>query len=161
MELDIISRQGAETFISKLVKLGAESVQQRVEGYLAGGQVWAEQLEQIVGDEAWARLAPRQQLDLALLRGELLFFGNTPDPLAPLGKGCGRFEMSRWNLTHMTSRGFVHDKLLSVLENRRDHRERQMCSVQVSVPSYPIPPSPLLPLLLLDSPRSHERGCTA
>ena len=128
LEYDAVTRQGAANVIEKLTKLAAESVQLRVERYLDHGQIWASQLAAVVGDAAWVQLTLSEQFELASLRGEGLFFGSTPAPLAPLGAGGGRRDAQRWNVPEL-GRGVLHEKMLAALENRREHREAQMCAV--------------------------------
>jgi hypothetical protein len=62
------------------------------------------------------------------LRGELLFFGNTPEPVAPLGKGGGRLDRQRWNLPNIGG-GVLRDKLMSAVENQRSSLEAVMSNV--------------------------------
>lgn len=131
LEYDCVTRQGGADLVAKLDKLGSEWVQRRVELYLNHGQVWASQLSALVGDGVYEHLAPARQLELAELRGEFEFFSATPEPLAPLGSGGGRTDAMRWNVPSLTS-SVVHEKMLAVQENRRDLREAQMSSVDLT-----------------------------
>ena len=125
---DSVTRQGAANTIEKVRKLGAEAQMRRAEVYVADAQAWLRQLAGLVGDEAWVLYAPQQQLALAALRGEYLFYVHTPEPIQPLGKGGGRLDSQRWNIPDIGGK-VLRDKLLSVLENQRSGCEDLMCSV--------------------------------
>ena len=86
----MITRQGVANLTDKVEKLGAETVQLRVERYVCHASIWWTQLEGIVGQAAWACLSPAQRVTLARLRGEYLYFVDRPDVVAPLGAGGGR-----------------------------------------------------------------------
>ena len=135
LELDVISRQGADTLIKKVVKLGAETVQGRVEAYMAAGQLWLGQMELLVGDGVWTSLPATLQLQLADLRGELIYFLNTQDALAPLGEGCGRRELARWNIPKLSrSRSWCP-------RSRRSTIALAPALAPAAAPSYPSYPS--------------------
>jgi hypothetical protein len=74
-------------------------------------------MAELVGDEAWARMGPGRQMELADVRGEYQFYSASIDKLAPLGLGGGRLDPMRWNLPSI-GRQLLSDKLLSVMENR-------------------------------------------
>ena len=131
LEYDEIKRQGVKNLVEKITKLGAEWVQRRVKAYYASGKIWLTQLAQIVGDGAWEGLSRHNQLELANLRGEFLFFTNTPNALTPLGPSNGRYEQRRFNVPRLSA-GVLTSKLLSAWENRRSLNESHVCAVGAS-----------------------------
>jgi hypothetical protein len=93
-------------------------------------------LAALVCDEVWDGLALAQQLELAPLRGEYLFYLNTPEPVQPLGAGGGRLDPLRWNIPTI-GHGVLRDKLLSALENQRSTLEALMCNTVAKVRAGP------------------------
>ena len=125
---DITARQGAANALQKITKLGAEEVHRRGEAYVVHGQVWFRQLASLVADQSWEQLSHEQRTSLAALRGEYLFYRSIEEKIPPLGAGGGRHDPLRWNIPELGS-GVLRDKLLSVLENRREELENLMCAV--------------------------------
>lgn len=129
---DLVTRQGIDNMIEKVVKLGSETVLRKGESYMADVQLWFRQLGALVCDEVWDGLTPLQQIELASLRGEYLFFLNVPEPVQPLGAGGGRLDPLRWNIPTI-GHGVLRDKLLSALENQRPTLEGLMCKTVAKV----------------------------
>ena len=128
MTYDTVTRQGVTNVIDKIVKLGAEAVQRRMETYVADCQLWLRQLFTLVGDHVWSTYSVGQQHKLARLRGELLFFGNSTNSMQPLGKGGGRLDPLRFNVPEIGG-GVLREKLSSAMENQRAGLEEVMCNV--------------------------------
>ena len=116
------------TLLAKVIRLGAQTTQGIAERYLAAGQLAYSQLERTVGAVAWVSYPPVVQLQLAPLRGEYLALESVKDRIAPLGKGGGRLEPTRFGLPTPNSNTYT-DSILEVFERRRNLRERQQCAV--------------------------------
>ena len=151
---DTVTRQGLSNTIDKVVKLGAEAVVRRTESYMANVQIWLRQLASLVGDHAWYALDAQQQLGLAALRGEYIFYTSTEDMIQPLGAGGGRLDAMRWNIPTI-GQGVLKEKLLSVIENQRATLEAQMTGTTAKVPAHT--PHPHTPPAR--PPRDAKRTC--
>eukprot|EP00966_Prymnesium_polylepis_P261083 6030517-Prymnesium_polylepis.1 len=63
--------------------------------YIADCQIWLRQLFSLVGEQAWSTYSDGQKFKLARLRGELLFFGHTPELHARLASSRPRSSRGR------------------------------------------------------------------
>eukprot|EP00966_Prymnesium_polylepis_P265948 6143200-Prymnesium_polylepis.1 len=69
--------------------------------YVADCQIWLRQPAVLSRRRAGVVVVlrePAAQAGVPQGRAARLFFGNTPEPIAPLGKGGGRLDRQRWNL---------------------------------------------------------------
>lgn len=124
LEYDSITRQGVSNAVQKIKKLAAQSCLRRAKQYYNGGQLWWQQLVATVGEQAWQVLTPDEQLTLAELRGEYLYFDGC-DKLTRLAA----FDSTEHFGSVMLSDTILSKRLLEVYEERRDVRTRQMCAV--------------------------------
>ena len=81
-----------------------------------------------MSDFVWSSYTHSQQLGLVAPRAEFLIYGAMEDRVTPPTIGGGRFQRDRFGLLSLLSTTFM-PRIMEVFENRRDLRERQMCSV--------------------------------
>ena len=123
LEYDVIKRQGVSNVLEKLSISGSLNVERRISSYYSSAQVWFRQLEELVGDVAWAALSEDKQHMLAEQRAEYLLYRDKENKVVPFGDV---FSLKGFGL-HYPSLQVVQRELLVVFEQRRLFREAELC----------------------------------
>lgn len=121
----MIKRQGASNLVEKLAVQSAISFEKFSVALSTQGQMWWSQLEALVGDEAWASLAPSEQVARTKDRHEYQFFRARDDKIRL--PGHKELAPTRPRADSITQ------ALLEVLQDGKSMREAQMCTIGANV----------------------------